>query len=136
MQWSAANLIYQWSRNVLGIGGGAGQGECTIIKTRYTYDGSLYSILSTTFIINLDSDSAWVQVPLWDLVLPKCSCKVMHIYNTKLFLWNILGGARPPPIQTLGGPVAPPAPPPPPPPPLSYSYVYQQVFMERNCTDV
>ena len=48
------------------------------------YDGSFYSILSTTFYINLDSDSALAQVPLWDLVyivLPKCSCKVMHILN-------------------------------------------------------
>ena len=77
--------------------GGPGQGECeTIIKTRYTYDGSLYSILSTTFNINLDSDSAWAQVPLWDLVyivLPKSSCKVMHI--TLIFMEHI-GGARPP----------------------------------------
>ena len=46
-----------------------GQGRVSVrlsfSKTRYTYNGSLYTILSTTFIINLDSDSAWVQVPLF-----------------------------------------------------------------------
>ena len=80
--------------------------------TRYTYYGSLYSILSTTFNINLDSDSAWAQVPLWDrvyIVLPKCSCKVMHITLNVLIFMEHIGGPRPP-YPNIGGASASPFP--------------------------
>ena len=79
--------------------------------------GSLYSILSTTFNINLDSDSAWAQVPL-------CSQMQLqsHAYNTKINVFIFMehiggggggGGGGRPPYPNIGGPVAPPDPPPP-----------------------